>query len=115
METLTRTSQSIVRWHLPAMWLAPWALYLSSVAATIAASYFGERGTGWLLTLTKDGIILTLAILVGLLWLACRVAVVVVCRSPLPAIAGAVLELPLAFLVFLFWAVGMIGGPINPG
>ena len=65
--------------------------------------------------MVKDVVLLTLALVVVLLWLVSRIAITILCRSPLPATGAALLELPLAFVVYLFWVIGMIGGPINPG
>jgi hypothetical protein len=74
-----------------------------------------SRGFGWLHPLTKNEVLRIFAFLIVLLWFAARVMVAVRRRDLLLVGAVSVLELPFAFLVYLFWAVGMIGGPINPG
>jgi hypothetical protein len=115
MNARAETANPESGWRLPALWLAPWAFYLSSVVVTLGASYFGGRGFGWLLPLTKNEVLGVLATVVILLWLSARIVVVVKSKSAALAFAVSLLELPFAFLVYLFWAVGMIGGPINPG
>ncbi len=99
------------RWRLPLLWLAPWAFYLLSIAATVTLNV---RGVGWMRVLVKDEVILALALVVVLTWLVARIAITVSLRSPLPVIGAALLELPLAFFTYLFWVLCMIG-PLNAG
>jgi len=99
------------RWRLPLLWLAPWAFYLLSIAATVTLNM---RGIGWMRVLVKDEVILALALVIVLTWLVSRIAITVSLRSPLPVIGAAMLELPLAFVAYLFWVLAMIG-PLNSG
>jgi len=62
----------------------------------------------------KDEVILALALVIVLMWLVSRIAITVSYRSPLPVLGAAMLELPMAFVAYLFWVLGMIG-PLNSG
>lgn len=103
------------RWKIPALWLAPWTFYLSAVIVTLAAANLDGRGFGWLRPLEKDEVLRVLAGMVVVLWITTRVVVAAKSKSVWLVAALTVIELPFAFVVYLFWAIGMIGGPINPG
>jgi hypothetical protein len=115
MTTVIATPSASGRWKIPALWLAPWVFYLSAVLMTLAAATVNGRGFGWLRPLEKNEVLRVLAGLVVVLWISARVSLAVKSKSAWLVVALATAELPFAFVVYLLWVFGMIGGPINPG
>ncbi len=103
------------RWRHIALWIGPWAFYLAMVVGTLIVEEVSRRGFGWLRVVVRNDVLQVLAVIVVAQWLAARVALGFLRKSALLAGAVTLLELPFAAVVYMFWAVGMIGGPINPG
>jgi len=90
------------------------------VTITLAAANIHHPAISWLRPLTRNEIIKPLAISVIALWGISRIALALQKRQDfgeraMLLVAISIFEILAGFIVFLFWAVGMIGGPINPG
>ena len=115
---MNESSQAPARrsiWPALLLWLSPWALYLGCVLVTLVGANGSRRWFGWLHPVTKNDVLLSLALIVVLWWAVARLLIGLRLKQVWFACVAGVLELPVALLVYVFWAVGMIGGPINPG
>jgi hypothetical protein len=98
----------------------PWFWCFIFVTLTLLVANIHHPAISWLSPLTRNLLLNPLAISVVALWITSRIILIVRGKNNLwqrAAIAFGVglLELGLGFIIYLFWAVGMIGGPINPG
>jgi hypothetical protein len=98
----------------------PWIIYLGFVIVTVVGENSPLRGTAQISWMTRGQMPLYLFIFIGCVYLVCRVWLGTLLEWPIfQRIGGliglAIIEAGVVFVVFLFWAVGMIGGPINPG
>lgn len=98
-----------------ALWLLPWVLFVPLAITTVIAANVSAPELSWLRPFARNEVYNVLGGLVAVVWLGIRGFFVITNKARWLVVFVAVFELPLAFFVFLFWAVGMIGGPINPG
>lgn len=100
--------------------ILPWIFYLGFAGSTLIIENVLPHGSDILNSVLMSRIALYLLIGMGVFWIACRAWL---CFhqswsifSKIAAFIGMVLiETAIAFVVYVFWTVGMIGGPINPG
>ena len=100
--------------------LTPWIPYLAFVVITVVAENSPLRGNSQIRWMTRGHTPIYFFSAMAVIYLACRIWLGSLLRWPLfqriTGIIGlGVVEAGVVFVVFLFWAVGMIGGPINPG
>lgn len=103
--------QWIFRWI--ALWFLPWVLFIAFAIITAVANVSTSEFS-LLRPIARNEVYCVLGGLVAMLWLGVRGFFVITNRARWLVVFVALVELPLAFLVFLVWAFGMIG-PINPG
>ena len=110
---------SIPRSYVVALAL-PWVLFLGFVFITVVGENSPLRGTAQISWMTRGQTPLYLFILMGITCLVCRIWLGALLRLSIVersvSLTGlAIVEVAIVFLILVFWAVGMIGGPINPG
>jgi hypothetical protein len=100
--------------------LLPWLWCFIVVTLTLLATNIHHPAISWLSPITRNALIKPLAISVVALWITSRVVLITRARNNFGqratiAFGIGLLEVGVGFIIYLFWAVGMIGGPINPG
>lgn len=97
------------------LWIVPWVFYGSTVVFTLAGTELGQSAPRWMRAILRHDWLQLLAGFVVGAWIVSRLTLLIRKGSVGLVALGILLELPIAFVVYSVWCIGMIGGPINPG
>jgi hypothetical protein len=116
MPANTQVHINLDRWKTRALWVSFWVFYVITIVITEAAANLRGRGFGWLRILDRSWAFNILPVITVMLWISTRIALWARSESRwLTFGVVAAVELPVVFVVYIFWILSMIGGPINPG